>query len=897
MIKFESGTFKPLIGGSIVSNACCMQGYKMKKAFKYNKKAKYTEKQNNISKYTIAAIIAALIIILSSIIFFLLTYNSYIDKMLYAERLSQMREVTTQLFSGLEDVVKNEWRIVNELCHSFEDEDIYTKDDLISYMRMKSHQGDFDSYLTQMIAVDENGIYYSEDGRQGFLVERENLYTQPEQISYVTNFLTYNETKMVFLRKLKKPIIVSDKGKTISINYYGITQSMEALNPYFQCSAYDGNNSVYVVDDKGLKLFSSGNDNYLKGFNVYTILGNLDYLHGSTFADAYSEMTEHSIAYSNAVVDNTEIYYALYRMENAAWTIIFIVPSEYVAMNTVELVNTTVIFVLVFVGVIVAVGITVIVAIMKMHQKAALSEKQKNNEELALLNSRLIKANEAKSEFLANMSHDIRTPMNAIIGMIKLMEHDKTDIDKLDTYLEKIDISSHHLLSLINDILDMSKIESGDLSLNLDSARLADEISQVENIIRPQAEAHGHNFIVRVHEIEHEYIICDAVRLRQAIINLLYNAVKYTDNGGSITYDIAEMPSDIPNKTKLKFTVTDNGYGMTQEFLEHIFEPFVRAENSTINKVQGTGLGMAITKKIVDLMNGTIDIKSEIGMGSSFEITAFFAIDNTPKYDFQIKNVLLVSDDEILIKNIQASFKGQKQQLFIAADIVGAVNIIKEYAMDVVLLNNCICKPTLQNDILRLRESQNRGMLIFGCDYAKSEKKNDDVKKYGVDGIIDRPFFFSKLAYALNEATHDTEMSEAKNNGKLCGVKFLCAEDNERNAEILTALLEIEGAKCVIYPNGEELVKAFESVRNGDFDVILMDIQMPKMNGFEATRAIRNGNNPLGKNIPIVAMTANAFSSDVKECLDAGMNVHISKPLDIPLLEKTVKKLLSGLPV
>lgn len=856
-------------------------------------KTEPTEKRNSSSRHIITAIIVAFVIILSGIALFLLSYNSYIDKVLYAERLSQMREVTTQLFSGLEDVVKNEWRMVNEHCSSFENEDIRTKDDFLAYMKLKAQQGDFDFYLTHILAVDEDGIYYSDDGRQGLLGERENLYTQPEQISFVSNSLTYDETRMVFLKRLDEPINIQDNGRTISIRYYGIAQSMEALNPYFQCSAYNGNNSVYVVDEKGLKLFESGNDNHLKGFNVYTILGNLDYLHKSTFADAYREMTEHSVAYSNAVVDGTEIYYALYNMENAAWTLIFLVPSEYVAMNTVELVRTTIVFVLIFAGVVVAVSVTVVIIMMRLHQKSALAEKQKNNEELAQLNSKLIKANKAKSEFLANMSHDIRTPMNAIIGMTKLMEHDKNDVNKLDTYLKKIDVSSQHLLSLINDVLDMSKIESGDVALNLGAVRLADEISEVENIIRPQAEAHGHEFTVRVHGLAHEFIIGDAVRLRKAVINLLSNAVKYTHDGGKIFYDIEELPCELPDRARIKFSVTDNGYGMTPEFIEHIYEPFVRSENSTTNKVQGTGLGMAITKKIVDLMDGTISIESEIGKGSCFTITADFTIDNKAGYDFQANNVLLVSDDADFIKNMKFLFETHGQRLFIAEDISGAVSAMKSQAVEIVLLNNYIHRLTFRDDICSLRESKGGEVLIFCCDYAKPEKENDNVRKNGADGLIDRPFFFSKLVNAVNEAQLNTQQSKNENKGMLSGIKFLCAEDNERNAEILNALLEIEGAECEIYPNGEELVRAFDGMKAGDFDVILMDIQMPKMNGIEATRAIRNGDNPLGKSIPIIAMTANAFSSDVQECLDAGMNAHISKPLDIPLLEKTVRKLLS----
>ncbi len=855
-----------------------------------NKTVGQTAQKRKIPKFLIALVIA-LAFVIFGVFAFLGIYNSYIDQTLYAERLSQMREVTTQLFSGLEDVVKNQWRIVDEQCRRLIAGQPQTADELIDLMADNANLGNFEYYKSSIIAVDENGMYYTENGRQGLLSERENLSSKPERISYVSNSLTYNETRMVFLIRLDNPPVIKDDNQTVKITYFGIFQSMDELNPYFECTAYDGHNSVYVVDNNGLKLFSNGSDNLLKGYNVFSALEKLNYLHGSSLEEARKELSEHNVAYSNAVIDDTEVYYSLYQMDNAAWSLIFLIPSQYVAMNTVELVNTTIRFVLIFAAVLITMSVAIVVLLMRIQQKNALDMERKTNESLEKLNTQLSNASKAKSEFLSNMSHDIRTPMNAIVGMTKLIEHDKRDPDKLDIYLEKIQTSSQHLLSLINDVLDMSKIESGEVALNTDSVSLAEEVAQVENIIRPQAEERGQSFTIRVHELVHEHIVCDAVRLRQVVINLLSNAVKYTQNGGNIVYDIEEIHSDADDSARIKFTVTDNGYGMSSEFVEHIFEPFVRAENSTTNKVQGTGLGMAITKSIVDLMGGTIIIHSELNKGSRFEVTVDFPIDFDSDCDADVNCILLVSDDEMFVRNMKTVFKKRKAHFIAAENILEAAEATANHDVDAILLNGFIHEPTLGDTVRMLRESTQDKALIFCCDYAKPEHELGNLKKNGVDDLITRPFFYSKFARAVSGKRSGTSQPEAENAGVLNGMSFLCAEDNELNAEILSALLEMVGATCVIYPDGEEIVNAFADVEPGDYDAILMDVQMPKMNGYKATQAIRNSANPLGKTIPIIAMTANAFSSDVKDCLDAGMDAHIAKPLEISILEKTVKSL------
>ena len=380
------------------------------------------------------------------------------------------------------------------------------------------------------------------------------------------------------------------------------------------------------------------------------------------------------------------------------------------------------------------------------------------------------KANKAKTDFLSNMSHDIRTPMNAIIGITTLMKNELHEPEKLAEHLGKLESSGQLLLGIINDILDMSRIESGKTTLNIEKMNLPQQVSQLDSIIRQQAGQRRQTFTVETH-VQHENVLGDPNRLKQVLMNILSNAVKYTPNGGHIRLEIDEL-THTEHYTKYRFVVQDNGIGMSEEFQKTLFEPFTRKEKSGTNKVQGTGLGMAITKSIVDLMGGTIHVESTTGKGTQFEVVLEFPID----------------------------------------------------------------------------------------------AEADTVQQ----------------AQALPE--------EEETTSPLSGMKFLCAEDNAINAEILQMLLETKGASCTICSNGQEIVDAFAGVKPGDYDMILMDIQMPVMDGLEAARRIRSSENPLGRVIPILAMTANAFLEDMQKSKEAGMDEHLSKPVDIDALEQTVKR-------
>ena len=380
------------------------------------------------------------------------------------------------------------------------------------------------------------------------------------------------------------------------------------------------------------------------------------------------------------------------------------------------------------------------------------------------------KASKAKTDFLSNMSHDIRTPMNAIIGITTLMKNELHQPEKLAEHLGKLETSGRLLLGIINDILDMSRIESGKTTLNIEKTNLPQQVSQLDSIIRQQASQRRQTFTVENH-VQHENVLADPNRLNQVLMNILSNAVKYTPQGGHIRLDVEEL-SHTEHYAKYRFVVQDDGIGMSAVYQKTLFDPFTREEKSGTNRVQGTGLGMAITKSIVDLMGGTIHVESAPGKGSRFEVVLELPID------------------------------------------------------------------------------------------AEADKV--------------------QTASALPE--EDEAVSP------LSGMSFLCAEDNAINAEILEMLLETKGASCTICSNGQEIVDAFASVKPGEYDMILMDVQMPVMDGLEATRRIRNGENPLGRTIPILAMTANAFLEDMQKSKEAGMDEHLSKPVDIAALEQTVKR-------
>ncbi len=525
------------------------------------------------------------------------------------------------------------------------------------------------------------------------------------------------------------------------------------------------------------------------------------------------------------------------------------------------------------------------------------AEREVHNRQLAEALQAAQAASNSKTTFLSNMSHDIRTPMNAVLGFATLLERDAENPDKVREYTKKIMASGHHLLSLINDILDVSKIESGKVVLSVEEFTLNDLVSSVDAIIRPMAKAREQKFSVTVTGVKHEYLMGDETRVNQILINLLSNAVKYTQTGGNIWFRIIGLGQRSSQFEHIRMEVEDNGYGMTPEYLKTIFDAFTRAENSTTNKVQGTGLGMAITKNIVELMGGTIEVSSEVDRGSLFRVELEFRIperqaDRQFWKESGISGMLVV-DSGPSGENIQALMRDMEVAADRARSVREAMELVRSGAegqrYQLVLLDWEI--PDLDADRAAegIRTLLPQALIVF---LTESEEEDIQIPRTEKTGMIPKPFFVSALKekVAQMQGGGKAQDSAEEEESGLEGLNFLAAEDNEINAEILREILAMEGASYELVENGQQAVERFLASAEGEFNAILMDVQMPVMNGYDATRAIRALERGDAGQIPIIAMTANAFVEDEKEALNAGMNVHLAKPVDVELLRQILKE-------
>ncbi len=515
-------------------------------------------------------------------------------------------------------------------------------------------------------------------------------------------------------------------------------------------------------------------------------------------------------------------------------------------------------------------------------------------------------ANNAKSEFLSAMSHDLRTPMNAIVGLCVLLTRDMDKPQKVANYARKINASCQHLLGLINDILDMNKIESGKNTFNMREFSLATLIDNLNTIVRPQARAKKQAFEIKLQHIKHEFLIADNLRLNQILLNLLSNAVKYTQVGGHISLIVTEEEERSNNIARYTFEVIDNGMGMSQEFLARIYEPFVRADNVVGTAIQGTGLGMTITHNLVNLLGGSIVIDSKENEGTAVRVHLSLKIKNEEVKDSEflknhgIARILLIDDEFAVNESVSHTMSEAGVETIHAFNRTQTFSFLDKCAaegkkIDLILLDLVLQDENGLDVAKALKDSPYRDIPIFiltSYDYSDIEVDGMDI---GIKGFLMKPLFLSNLKQAIINAYDDNSKTEkADNKSVLDGMHILAAEDNELNSEILVELLSMRGAKCTMCADGVEVVEAFKKSQPGQYDFILMDVQMPRLNGLDATRQIRALDLPHAKTITIIAMTANAFTDDVKASLDAGMDYHISKPIDLDLLEDYMRKVGAG---
>ena len=615
----------------------------------------------------------------------------------------------------------------------------------------------------------------------------------------------YNIGKLVRLdydQKKKDGYLVAIPCQEYTINgetytAIGTLYDHSKLDSMLSVKSYNGNAYLFMLDNDGNITYTNQKED--KFFRNYFLLKHLkgDQAITEEEADSLQKKLDGREQGVELVESDKPYYLGYCPIENNNTMLICIVEKS-VVDNVLRDYQKTIVFeTILMAGFILLLFAGLFYSISRLSLADQKAEYEKRNNELHLqtmkemevVNQKLKKAknvatealqtaenaNKAKTDFLSNMSHDIRTPMNAIIGITSLIRHDAGNKAKVIEYADKIDISSQHLLGIINDVLDMSKIEAGKTVFKYSDFSILDLVQELNTIFHTQIYEKQQTLTIIKENIQHEWVNGDQVHLMQIFSNLLSNAVKYTQEGGEIQFLVEECETKSSVYAKYRFLVSDNGMGMSADFKDTIFDAFTRAESSMTNKIQGTGLGMAITKNLVEAMGGTIDVESELGQGSCFEV------------------------------------------------------------------------------LIDLRIAEDR--FVSSAEQAEKDEPAGNVLK---------------------------------------GMRFLCAEDNELNAEILMELLKIEGAECTICENGKRVLEAFEQSAPGDYDMILMDVQMPVMNGYEATKAIRRSSHELAKTIPIIAMTANAFSEDIQHSLAAGMNAHVSKPVEMKVLEKTIRSIKSG---
>ncbi len=534
-----------------------------------------------------------------------------------------------------------------------------------------------------------------------------------------------------------------------------------------------------------------------------------------------------------------------------------------------------------------------------------LSDRTQEQQNRALLTDALKMAqtaNTAKSTFLSSISHDIRTPMNAIMGLVALLQ-DEVDGNEVATdYTRRIDAASQHLLGLINDVLDINKIESGNATQNISELKLSDIVYELNTIIRPQAAAKEQDFEILVSAIAHENLLGDKLRINQILINILSNAVKYTQRGGKIRMSVEELPSTMKNYSCICWTISDNGQGMSEEYQKFLFEPFTRENSVVAQQIQGTGLGMAITKSLVDLLGGTIQVKSKLDEGSTFTVKLELRIQDTREDpDFWKEHGvgrMIVADDELdVCEGIVNTMAPTGVITDYATDGRRLLSMVQEARAkgtpyDLLLLDwKMPDMDGIETARLIQREYPEKiPILLFTAyDWGEIEQEASEI---GIMQFMQKPFFLNSFKAAIQRLMGGQKEKEISEDNIVNGMHILVVDDIEVNRMILLKILGALGASCDTAENGREAVEKFESTAPGTYDLLLMDVQMPVMGGYDATRAIRASAHPEANSILIIAMTANAFTDDIRKAMESGMNAHVAKPVQLNKLKAAIRQVL-----
>ncbi len=850
-------------------------------------------------------------------------FTGYLQDQIFKERTTQLNEITSQVRANLGNALDFHWNYLVCAVNLLKGQEFVSVEEVSGVIGETEAVLETDQYDATLVMLDSQGNCYDAAGKHGVWSDIDMISGGEDRYTFISDSSIYQGSYWAFVQKLDKPLQM--EGTSTSFTHVLLLKDVQSITRYYDSAAYGSQNETYILKSNGTRMHDDTSRK--RTIQAYNVLKVLEEMEGQAIRDIRAAIGEQRTISTNFKYNGREYYYCLTSLTEYDTLLLFLIPAEYVASGTVEMVETIIRMLLALSLSLLLLLILVAVSITRQQSSARLfRQEQENLRRQEELNGKLEEtnamlarsketaeqafriaeeANKAKSSFLSNMSHDIRTPMNAIVGFATLLARDAENPEKVREYTRKITVSSQHLLGLINDILDISKIEAGKTVLNLSDENIVDLVENIDSIIRPQMKAKGHTFEVYSRDIRHEQVIMDKLRLNQILLNLLSNAVKYTPEGGNVTLTVQELPKHARQLAHFRFVVADDGYGMSEEYQQKIFQAFTREEDSVTNKIQGTGLGMAITKNLLDLMGGKITVASQKGKGSVFTVELELqiseqAVDQGFWEKHGITRLLAVDDEEVICQNIQITMEGTGVTVDYALDGHTAVDMAKQAEEEgrpyhIVLLDwkmPGIDGVDTAKSIRREIPKEIPILVLTSYDWPEIEEA---AREAGVNAFLSKPFFLTSFRQKVDAVLgheENTPPKETVEQSILHGMHILVAEDNEINAEILGELLDMAGASCDICENGKLAVEAFEKSIPGQYQLVLMDVQMPVMNGYEATKAIRDLGHPLALKIPIIAMTANAFAEDIRDALEAGMNAHVAKPVDMAVLEQTVKAVL-----
>ena len=868
-------------------------------------------------QFKIAPTVAGVLILSLLLTYFLMTgtMNSINDAS-EQEALALLTENAVQMNNIIKNQLTSNWKQIDTVCMGLEHLESHSVNEVVSFLQDAST----DAY--DMLLLSGEGSFLDRSGQQGV-----------KQISKDLLPLMRGEDRILLLRQNKDTDILTF-GKRIKPLSVG-AEKMEYLFVYYKLDSYlgllkmesfGGNGRIRIIDSRGTTLLHS--DNLPDSENRYLFFGtfkNAEFLRHDIVKDSDSfreyVLSEKSDAIHVKLDSGEDEIISFARIPDTDWHIVISIDQSLVMgtrLLSVEKIGRTSMLAVMLIVLFALLAIFVVVYQSQRQTEAQNKELEKLNEQFRVNNTSLEEArhlaeqsfrvaeeaNKAKSTFLSNMSHDIRTPMNAIIGFTTLAASNIDNQEKVKDYLSKILSSSNHLLSLINDVLDMSRIESGKIYLEEQEANLSDILHDIKTIITGQIHAKQLELYMDVMDVTDEDVYCDKTRLNQVLLNLLSNAIKFTPAGGTVSVRVAQLPNAPEGSGLYEIRVKDTGIGMSQQFAKRIFEPFERERTSTVSKIQGTGLGMAISKNIIDMMGGTIEVHTEQDKGTEFVIRVALRLQPERRSAEKIKELeglkaLVVDDDfntcdSVTKMLVQVGMRSEwtlfgKEAILRARQSIELGDAFHAYIIDWRLPDMNGIEVTRQ---IRALGDETPIIILTAYDWSDIEA---EAKAAGVTAFCSKPMFMSDLRETLlaalgqQKAESGSILPHVNDAFRFKEKRLLLVEDNELNREIALEILGEYGFQIDSAENGVQAVEKVTASKPGDYDLVLMDIQMPLMDGYEATRRIRALENPALAGIPILAMTANAFDEDRKAAMDCGMNGFLSKPIQIEELIHTLQ--------